>query len=52
MARFDDVWSQVLLKLPGNLDKVRSIVGSLGSLSRISLTPEQVSQGCLMPKRL
>lgn len=47
MARFDDVWSQVLLKLPGNLDKVRSIVGSLGSLSRISLTPEQVSQGLL-----
>ncbi len=47
MARFDDVWTQVLLKLPGNLDKVRSIVGSLGSLSRISLTPEQVSQALL-----
>jgi hypothetical protein len=43
MARFDEVFSQVILKLPGNVDRVRSIVGSLGALSRTSLAPEQSS---------
>lgn len=47
MARFNDVWTQVLLKLPGNTDRVRSIVGSLGSLSRVSLSPEEVSEALL-----
>ncbi len=47
MARFNEVWTQVLLKLPGNLDRVRSIVGSLGSLSRVSLSPEEVSEALL-----
>lgn len=44
MARFDDVWTQVLLKLPGSVDKVRSIVGSLGSLLRTNLTPEEATE--------
>ncbi len=43
MARFDQVWRQVLLKLPGNVDRVRSVIGSLGSSSRISLSPEDIS---------
>lgn len=44
MARFDEVLSQVILKLPGNIDRVRSIVGSLGALSRTSLAAEQSSE--------
>lgn len=47
MARFDDVWRQVILKLPGNIDRVRGIVGSLGSLSRLSLPPETVAESLL-----
>jgi len=43
MARFDDVLSQVILKLPGNTDRVRSIVGSLGSSSRISASPDDIA---------
>lgn len=44
MARFDEVFTQVVLKLPGNVDRVRSILGSLGALSRTSLSPEQSSE--------
>lgn len=47
MARFNEVWTQVLLKLPGNIDRVRGIVGSLGSLSRLSLPAEEVAQSLL-----
>lgn len=47
MARFDDVWTQVLLKLPGNVDRVRGIVVSLGSLSRLSLSPEDIAESLL-----
>lgn len=47
MARFDDVWAQVILKLPGNEDKVRGIIGSLGSLSRLSATAEDISRSLL-----
>ncbi len=47
MARFDDVWRQVLLKLPGNIDRVRGIVGSLGSLSRLGISPETVAASLL-----
>ncbi len=47
MARFDDVWRQVLLKLPGNVDRVRGIVGSLGSLSRLGISPETVAASLL-----
>jgi len=44
MARFDEVFSQVILALPGNVDRVRSIVGSLGALSRTSMAPEQSAE--------
>jgi len=43
MARFNEVWTSVLLKLPGNIDRVRGIVGSLGSLSRLSMPAEDVA---------
>ena len=43
MARFNEVWTEVLLKLPGNIDRVRGIVGSLGSLSRLSMPAEDVA---------
>lgn len=44
MDRFNEVFKQVIAKLPGNLDKVRSIIGSLGSSSRISLAPETIAE--------
>ncbi|NQU37573.1 MAG: hypothetical protein HQ526_08285 [Actinobacteria bacterium] len=44
MDRFDEVFTQVILKLPGNVDRVRSIVGSLGALSRTSLAPERSAE--------
>lgn len=47
MARFNEVWAQVLLKLPGNIDRVRGIVGSLGSLSRLSMPAEDVAEALL-----
>ncbi len=44
MARFDEVFRQVILKLPANVDRVRSIVGSLGALSRTSLSAEESAE--------
>ena len=44
MDRFNEVFQQIIQKLPGNLDKVRSIIGSLGSSSRISLAPETIAE--------
>ncbi len=40
MARFDTVWKQIIGLLPPNSDRVRSIVGSLGSSARMSMTAE------------
>ncbi len=47
MARFDDVFGQIVVRLPGNVDRVRSIVGSLGALSRTSLPPEEIAETLL-----
>lgn len=44
MNRFNEVFTQVIQKLPGNPDRVRSIVGSLGSSSRISVAPEYIAE--------
>ncbi len=40
MARFDNVWKQVITTLPSNRDRLRTIVGSLGSSARMSIAPE------------
>jgi len=47
MARFDQVWGKVIRQLPGNVDRVRSIVGSLGSSSRISVSPDYIANSLL-----
>lgn len=47
MARFDEVWGKVIRQLPGNVDRVRSIVGSLGSSSRISESPDYIANALL-----
>lgn len=47
MARFDDVWREIILRLPGNTDRVRSVIGSLGSSSRISVTPDSIADTLL-----
>lgn len=43
MARFDEVWRQVVLKLPGNSDRVRTIISSLGSSARGSMSPDAIA---------
>ncbi|MGV1036117.1 MAG: hypothetical protein ACOYD0_03685 [Candidatus Nanopelagicales bacterium] len=47
MARFDEVWGKVIRQLPGNVDRVRSIVGSLGSSSRITVSPDYIANALL-----
>ncbi len=47
MQRFNEVWSQIILRLPGNSDRVRSTVGSLGSSSRISISPDDIANTLL-----
>lgn len=44
MERFNEVWQQIVVTLPGNVDRVRGIVGSLGSSSRISMSADEISQ--------
>lgn len=43
MARFDEVWRQVVFKLPGNSDRVRTIISSLGSSARSSMSPDAIA---------
>ena len=47
MARFDEVWAQVVLKLPGNTDRVRSMIVNLGSSSRTSMSPDAIANALL-----
>ncbi|MEI8081961.1 MAG: LCP family protein [Actinomycetes bacterium] len=47
MARFDEVWPQVILKLPGNSDRVRSVIVNLGSSSRTSMSPDAIANALL-----
>lgn len=44
MSRYDDVLRQVVVKLPGDIDKARSVLGSLGSSSRTSGSVESIAQ--------